>query len=144
MYHLCSAEMWQELFEVVSDVEWLLARAQMEPLGLVLDLEHAAKKMSEKSEFGSLVRLSSTTSQQQQQTLSPHHRTVKLMAQALRMDLQELQHDYRSVSSAGGQASRLRESAEVQGLLTKLRSWEGPPQGWWGKQTNKQSKKYRQ
>jgi len=93
VYHLCSAEMWQELFKVVSDVEWLLARAQMDPLGLVLDLEHAAKQKSEKkSEFDQhSVHLHSLP--------QLHNRTVKLMAQALRMDLQELQHDYRSVSS---------------------------------------------
>jgi len=113
--------MWQELFEVVSDVEWLLARAQMEPLGLVLDLEHAAKHLLLKSEFGSVVH-------------RPHlHRTVKLMAQALRMDLQELQHDYRGVPCqlVGRLIAYESESAEVQGLLTKLRSWEGPmPQGW--------------
>jgi len=62
-----------------------------EPLGLVLtqklallvlDLEHAACK--QKSEFDRSPQL---------------HRTVKLMAQALRMDLQELHHDYRSVPS---------------------------------------------
>jgi len=50
VYHLCSAEMWQELFAVVSDVEWLLARAQLEPLGLVLDLEHAAAAAAKKQQ----------------------------------------------------------------------------------------------
>jgi len=127
--------MWQELFEVVSGVEWLLTRAQMDPLGLVLDLEHAAKQ---KCEFGSLVRLSLSPSQQQQTLIL--HRTVKLMAQALRMDLQELQHDYRSVPSqlVGRLLAHESESTEMQGLLTKLREWEGPmPQGWWGKNSNK-------
>jgi len=72
VYHLCASELWHELFEVVSDVKWLLARAQMEPLGLVLDLEHAAGF-----------------------PCCPHQRVLRLMGQALRMDLQELQHDYR-------------------------------------------------
>jgi len=123
VYHLCSAEMWQELFEVVSDAEWLLARAQLDPVGLVLDLEHAACKQKSEFEFSS-AQLAITT------TL---HRTVKLMAQALRMDLQELQHDYRSVPSqlVGRLIAHESESAEMQGLLTKLREWEGPiPQGW--------------
>jgi len=127
VYHLCSAEMWQELFEVVGDVKWLLARAQMDPLGLVLDLEHAIKQKSELA-FSS-AQLVITTNPQL-------HRIVKLMAQALRMDLQELQHDYRSVPSqlVGRLLAHESESAEVQGLLTKLREWEGPmPQGWWGK-----------
>ena len=109
VYHLCSAELWQQVFEVVSGVKWLLARAQLEPLGLVLDLEHAAKFPDR----------------------NPHHQTVKLMGQALRMDIDELRHDYRSVPSQ--LVGRLigYESREVQGLLAKLREWEGPlPQGW--------------
>jgi len=81
---------------------------------LVLDLEHAACK--QKSEFDRSPQL---------------HRTVKLMAQALRMDLQELHHDYRSVPSqlVGRLIGYESESAEVQSLLTKLRSWEGPMPG---------------
>jgi len=108
VYHLCASEMWHELFEVVSDVKWLLARAQMEPLGLVLDLEHAAGFPR-----------------------CPHQRVLRLMGQALRMDLQELKYDYRSVASQ--LVGRLvgHKAAEVQGLLARLREWEGPmPQGW--------------
>jgi len=65
----------------------------------------------------------------------PHQRVLRLMGQALRMDLQELRHDYRSVPSQlvarliGHEAARGGE--EVQGLLARLREWEGPmPQGW--------------
>jgi len=112
VHHLCASEMWHELFEVVSDVKWLLARAQMEPLGLVLDLEHAAGF-----------------------PCCPHQRVLRLMGQALRMDLQELQHDYRSVPSQ--LVGRLigheeaTQEGEVQGLLARLREWKGPmPQGW--------------
>ena len=106
VYHLCAAGLWEELFEVVSDVEWLLARAQMDSLEVVLDLEHAASFSS------------------------PHQSTVRLMGQALRMDLEELRHDPRSVPTQ--LVARLigHESLEVQGLLEKLREWEGPPQGW--------------
>ena len=106
VYHLCAAGLWEELFEVVSDVEWLLARAQMDSLEVVLDLEHAASFSS------------------------PHQSTVRLMGQALRMDLEELRHDHRSVPTQ--LVARLvgHESLEVQGLLEKLREWEGPPQGW--------------
>ena len=44
VYHLCEAELWEELFEVVTDVKWLLARAKLDYLGVVLDLEHAAAR----------------------------------------------------------------------------------------------------
>jgi len=149
VYHLCSAEMWQELFEVVSDVEWLLARAQLEPLGLVLDLEHAAAAAAaaaakQLSEFLAPLSTWNHSSSDSTQHLPLLPRTVKLMAQALRMDLDELRYDYRSVASVlvGRLVAYEPAEAAVRGLLVKLREWEGPmPQGW-SKQTktNKQTK----
>jgi len=139
VYHLCSAEMWQELFEVVSDMEWLLARAQLEPLGLVLDLEHAAAA-AEKQQSELLAPLSACSdSTQHLPLLLLLSRTAKLMAQALRMDLAELRYDYRSVASVlvGRLVAHEPAEAAVRGLLGKLREWEGPmPQGWF--QKNKQ------
>ena len=84
---------------------------------MVLDLEHAASFSS------------------------PHQSTVRLMGQALRMDLEELRHDHRSVPTQ--LVARLvgHESLEVQGLLAKLREWEGPPQGWYNK--NNREREYK-
>ena len=102
------AGLWDEVYAVVSSVEgWLLRRAQMSPLGMVVDLELAASFED-----------------------SPHRSTIRLMGQALRMDLDEVRHDYRTVP--GRLVGRLigHESKEVQELLDEVRKWAGPPQGW--------------
>lgn len=108
VYHLCLAGLWDQVYEVASDINWLLARAQMDPVGVVFDLEFAANFAA-----------------------SPHQHTIRLMGKALRMDLEELRHDYRSMPSR--LVGRLigHESKEVQTLLSELRKWPGPPQGWW-------------
>ena len=108
VYHLCMAGLWDEVYAVVSSVEgWLLPRAQMDPLGMVVDLELAAKFED-----------------------SPHRFVIRLMGQALRMDLDEVRHDYRTL--AGRLVGRLmgHESKEVQELLAEVRKWRGPPEGW--------------
>lgn len=118
MYHLCSAELWNEAFEVASNVKWLLGRAQLESLGVVLDLELAARAAG-----------------------SPYQRTIRLMGQALRMNLDELRYDYRSVvSQLVARLMGLEETEEqVRRLLAELRKWGGPQEGWCGQRTHYKS-----
>ena len=101
---------------MVTNVKWLLARAEMDCLGVVVDLERAGSSS-----------LSAGANNN-----NPHRATVKLMGQALRMDLGELQADYRSVPTrlVARLLGHQDRSSEVQRVLAKLREWEGPPQGW--------------
>jgi len=99
--------LWAEVYGVVSHADWLVTRFEMDPLELVLDLECAAS------------------------FVSPHQPILRLMGQALRMELGELRHDYLSVPAR--LVGRLvgYESKEVQELLDQLREWAGPPEGWY-------------
>lgn len=107
VYHMCLAELWDEVYQLISNVDWLLARAEMDPLGIVVDLEFAASFAA-----------------------SSYQTTIRLMGQALRMDVEELRSDHRTLP--GRLVGRLmgHESEEMRELMSELKNWSGPPQGW--------------